>query len=70
MKPLDVLAMSLVVIGALNWGLVGALKFNLVTALLGDTVLASVVFSLVGLAGIYFIVRWAGSQKRLGVVPA
>ena len=70
MRPIDILATILIVGGALNWGLVGAFNFNLVTALLGQTVLASIVFVLVGLAGIYFVARWASSQKRLGVVPA
>jgi uncharacterized membrane protein YuzA (DUF378 family) len=70
MKPIDIVATILVVVGALNWGLVGAFQFNLVTALLGQTVLASIVFVLVGLAGIYFVARWASSQKRLGMVPA
>ena len=70
MKALDGLAAALVAVGALNWGLVGAFNFNLVTALLGQTALAAIVFILVGVAGVYFIARWAGSQKRLGVVPA
>ena len=70
MRAIDILATVLVVVGALNWGLVGALGFNLVTALLGQTILASIVFTLVGLAGVYFVARWAASQKRLGVVPA
>jgi uncharacterized protein len=70
MKAIDVLATILVLVGALNWGLVGLFRFNLVTALLGQTILASIVFALVGLAGIYFVARWTASQKRMGVVPA
>ena len=70
MRPIDILATILLVVGALNWGLVGAFKFNLVTALLGQTVLASIVFILVGLAGIYFVARWTSSQQRPGIVPA
>ena len=70
MKAVDVLALVLVIVGALNWGLVGALQFNLVTALLGQTILASIVFVLVGIAGIYLGARLSMSQKQLGVVPA
>ena len=70
MKAVDLLATTLVVVGALNWGLVGLFNFNLVTALLGQNALASTVFALVGVAGVYFVARWAASQKRLGVVPA
>jgi len=69
MKAIDTLAVALVVVGALNWGLVGAFNFNLVTALLGPTILASIVFVLVGIAGAYFAARWAGARKP-GVVPA
>ena len=53
MKTLDVVAAGLVIVGALNWGLVGVAKFNLVTALFGNTILSSIVFTLVGLAGVY-----------------
>ena len=70
MKAVDVLALVLVIVGALNWGLVGAFRFNLVTALLGQTILASIVFVLVGIAGIYLGARLPTSRKQLGVVPA
>ena len=70
MKAIDVSAAMLVIVGALNWGLVGAFNFNLVTALLGQNALASLVFILVGIAGVYIAARWATSQKQLGVVPA
>ena len=70
MKAVDVLALVLVIVGALNWGLVGGFQFNLVTALFGQTILASIVFVLVGIAGIYLVARLSMSQKQLGVVPA
>ena len=70
MKALDVLAMVLVIVGALNWGLVGLLKFNLVTALFGPTILASIVFAMVGLAGIYLVARWSAARRQLGMLPA
>ena len=70
MKALDVIATILVIVGGLNWGLVGIADFNLVTALLGQTVLASIVFGLVGLAALYFVARWSMVQRPLGVVPA
>ena len=70
MKAVDVLALVLVIVGALNWGLVGAFRFNLVTALLGQTILASMVFVLVGIAGIYLGARLPMSRKQPGVVPA
>ena len=63
MKAIDILAAVLVLVSALNWGLVGAAKFNLVAALFGQTILASIVYSIVGLAAVYLIGRWATMRK-------
>lgn len=50
----DLIAIILMIIGAINWGLVGAFNFDLVAAILGSqTVPARVVYVLVGLAGLY-----------------
>lgn len=59
MKAVDVLAAVLVIVGALNWGLVGIAKFNLVAALFGDSILATLVYVLVGIAAAYQVGRWA-----------
>ena len=57
-NALDWIAGALVIIGALNWGLVGVARFNLVAAIFGDGSLAAqVVYALVGLSGIYCLVR-------------
>ncbi len=53
------LALTLVIIGALNWLLVGLFEWDLVTAIFGGEViressgLSRIIYSLVGLAGIY-----------------
>lgn len=54
MRPLHWIALALVVVGALNWGLVGLFEFDLVAALFGgaQSVLSRIVYTLVGLAGI------------------
>ncbi|MDO5112479.1 MAG: DUF378 domain-containing protein [Clostridia bacterium] len=53
---MDTLALILMVIGALNWGLIGLLRFDLVAAIFGDmTVLSRIVYALVGLAGVWGI---------------
>lgn len=64
MKKLDVLAAVLVVVGALNWGLVGTLKFNLVAAIFGATIISSIVYALVGFAGVYQAMQWKAIQRR------
>ena len=63
MKALDALAATLVIVGGLNWGLVGAANFNLVAALFGQSILASIVYVLVGLAAAYQGVRWATAGR-------
>lgn len=53
MRSLYWLALILVVVGALNWGLVGLFQFDLVATLFGPaSVLSRLVYSLVGLAGV------------------
>ena len=52
---MDRIALLLVIVGALNWLLVGLFNFDLVAAIFGgqQSFLSRVVYSLVGLAGIY-----------------
>jgi uncharacterized membrane protein YuzA (DUF378 family) len=53
----DWVALVLVVVGGLNWGLVGLLNFDLVAAIFGSmSVLSRVVYSLVGVSAIYVAV--------------
>jgi uncharacterized membrane protein YuzA (DUF378 family) len=54
MRTVYWLALVLVVVGAVNWGLVGVAQFDLVAALFGgqSAVLSRVVYALVGLAGL------------------
>lgn len=56
MSVLITIALILVVIGALNWGLVGFFNFNLVSAIFGERSAASkVIYALVGIAGLYSV---------------
>jgi len=56
LNTIDIVAIVLVVIGGLNWGLV-ALGYNLVDAILGSMPLVvTIVYALVGLAAIYLAV--------------
>lgn len=53
---LDWSAFILVIIGGINWGLVGVFGFDLVAFIVGDmSVLARVIYSVVGLSAIYSI---------------
>jgi uncharacterized protein len=69
MKKLDVLAAILVVVGALNWGLVAVARFDLVATIFGmkfgeASVISSIVYGLVGLAGIYQAASFKAIQRR------
>ena len=57
MKALKMIAIILVIVGGLNWGLVGLFNFDLVAAIFGDmSSLSIIVYTLVGLAAIYVAV--------------
>lgn len=56
MKWFDNTALTLVIIGAVNWLLVGIFRFDLVAFLLGDlSFLSRTVYAIVGLCGLYLI---------------
>ncbi|WP_432354312.1 DUF378 domain-containing protein [Sporosarcina sp. A2] len=54
MRTVSRIALVLVIIGALNWGLIGLFKFDLVATLFGGqaSILSRVVYTLVGISGI------------------
>jgi uncharacterized membrane protein YuzA (DUF378 family) len=66
-KTVEWIALILVVVGAVNWGLVGLAQFDLVAALFGGQAapLSRVVYGLVGLAGIGLIVL--RSRREVGL---
>lgn len=54
---LDKIALLLVIIGAINWGLVGIFQFDLVASIFGGqaAVISRIVYTLVGAAGLWCI---------------
>lgn len=56
MKVIDTIALILIIIGAINWGLIGIFNFNLVDTLLGTmSVLSQIIYTLVGISGLWGI---------------
>ncbi|MBQ9659498.1 MAG: DUF378 domain-containing protein [Clostridia bacterium] len=56
MKIIDKIALVLIIIGAVNWGLIGLFKFDLVATLFGQmSVLSRIVYTLVGISGLWGI---------------
>jgi uncharacterized membrane protein YuzA (DUF378 family) len=58
MSFIDWISRILVIIGGLNWGLIGFSGYNLVSSIFGEGTSASrIVYSLVGLAAVYELIR-------------
>lgn len=57
MKLLSLLSSLLLVVGGINWGLVGIFDFNVVAALFGASVIAKVVYGLMGVSAIHYIIQ-------------
>lgn len=65
MRTLDVIALILVVIGAINWGLIGFFQFNLVDSLFGTmSSFSRIVYALVGIAGLYALSFFGRDRDR------
>ena len=73
MKIANVLAATLVIVGALNWGLIAIGEFDLVAELFGldfgETNATRVIYGLVGLAGVYWIWALVATRARVLVEP-
>ena len=53
---LDKIALVLIIIGAINWGLIGFFQFDLVATLFGNmSALSRIVYALVGISGLWGI---------------
>ena len=64
LNTLDKVALLLLILGGISWGMVGFLKFDLVAWLFGgmETVAARTVYALLGIAALYKIFVF----KKLG----
>ena len=63
---LDKIALSLLIVGGLNWGLVGIFKFDLVAWLFGGqgSVVSRIIYTVVGLAGLWCITMLFRKLRR------
>ena len=53
---LDYTLLTLVIIGAINWGLIGFFRFDLVAFIFGNmSWFSRIIYALVGLGGLYLI---------------
>lgn len=63
----DYLTFTLVIVGAINWGLVGLFGFDLVASIFGEmSMITRIVYDLVGISGVYCIfilMKWGRMSK-------
>ena len=64
-KMLDGIALTIGIIGAINWGLIGFFDFNLVEFIFGNFCLSRIIYGDVGLCGIYLL-TFFGKTGRVG----
>lgn len=66
MNVINYTALTLVIIGALNWLLVGIFQFDLVAAIFGGSaaVLSRIIYILVGIAGLWCIAFYGKLRRR------
>ncbi|MGD2169982.1 MAG: DUF378 domain-containing protein [Chlamydiota bacterium] len=64
MKKLDMIAMILLVIGGLNWGLWGVFDFNVVDYIFGRVWIDRVVYFFVGVSAVYIAISWKSIKAR------
>ena len=65
LSVLDWIALVLVIIGAIYWGLIGLFNFDLVATMFGKmSLLSRLIYDLVGLAGIYLIFMLGMSSDK------
>lgn len=65
MRSLDVVALTLVIIGAINWGLIGFFQYDLVAAIFGNlSTFTRIIYALVGVSGLYAISFYGRDHER------
>ncbi|MCL2215513.1 MAG: DUF378 domain-containing protein [Defluviitaleaceae bacterium] len=64
----DYIALTLVIIGAVNWGLIGLFRFDLVATVFGgmEAIVSRIIYTLVALAGLYCL-SFFGRDYRDGM---
>ena len=55
-KIIDCIALTIVIIGAVNWGLIGFFSFDLVAFVFGNmSWISRIIYAIVGILGLYLI---------------
>lgn len=66
-KFLDCIALTIAIVGAVNWGLIGFFDFNLVATVFGSmSWLSRIIYVLVGICGLYLILFYTRLGESAG----
>ena len=66
MKALDYTVLTIILIGAINWGLIGFFDFDLVSTIFGQmSMLTRIIYGLVGIGGLYAISYYGRMQSEV-----
>jgi len=61
----NTIALSIAIIGCLNWFLVGVFSWNLVTWIFGVGLFTRIIYAIVGIAGIWLLIQLIAKRSRL-----
>jgi len=67
----DYIALSLVILGAINWGLIGLFRFDLIAVIFGgmEAVFSRIIYTLIALAGLYCLSFFGRDYHRHSHTP-
>lgn len=58
----NTIAIILLLIGGISWGLVGAFGFEIISTVFGDSSLTRIIYVLIGLSALYRIYLWSKNK--------
>ncbi len=61
----NIIALIILILGAINWLCVGVFSFNLLTWIFGVGIFVRILYALVGLAGIWFLIQLIVRRTKL-----
>ncbi len=61
----NIVALSILILGSLNWFCVGVFSWNLLSAIFGIGVFVRILYALVGLAGIWMLIQLCVRRMKL-----
>ena len=62
----DYTALSLVILGAINWGLIGLFRFDLIAVIFGgmESVISRIIYCVIALAGLYCLTLFGRTHSH------